>query len=97
MDRDVRWFSLPISVQISNIGGEVTRAIRWKNKNDRAKMLSSYKKAIEFLILTQRDPKNIHRRGELQAAIEELADFFIGENIYKTNDEILLKYYDAFI
>ena len=32
MDRDVRWFSMPVGMQISNIGSEVNRAIRWKKK-----------------------------------------------------------------
>ncbi len=97
MDRNVRWFEMPVSVQISNIGGEVNRAIRWKKKNDTAKMLSFYKKAIELLRLTQKDPKNAHRIGELQNCEEELADYFLGENLYGTTEDILNKYYDAFI
>ena len=27
-----KWFRMPVTEQISNIGGEVARAIRWKNK-----------------------------------------------------------------
>ena len=50
MDRDVRWFAMPIGVQISNIGGEVERAIRWKNRNDRIKMTEFYNKALELLL-----------------------------------------------
>ena len=34
MDRDVKWFSMPTSLQISNIGSEVGRAIKYKNKNE---------------------------------------------------------------
>lgn len=97
MDRDVRWFAMPISIQISNIGSEVARAIRWKQKNDTAKMLSFYHKAVELIRLTERDPKNTHRCRELQCCEEELADYFIGENVYGTTDEVLTRYYDAFI
>ena len=34
MDRDLRWFQMPIGEQISNIGSEVERAIKYKNKGD---------------------------------------------------------------
>ncbi len=97
MDRTVRWFAMPISVQISNIGSEVNRALNWKKKNDRSKMLNFYNKSIELLRLTEADPKNRHRRGELQCCEEELADFFLGENLYGTTEEMIRKYYDAFI
>lgn len=88
---------MPIGVQISNIGGEVERAIRWKNKNETAKKIEFYKKALELLSLTKADPKNIHRLGELSFCEEELTDYFEGENYYNTTDEMLLKYYNAFI
>ena len=97
MDKNVRWFSMPIGIQISNIGSEVNRAIRWKNRNDRRKAENFCKKAIEFLEITKKDPKNIYRIQELDAAIEELRDYFMGENIYRTTDEVLKKYYDAFL
>ena len=47
--------------------------------------------------MTCEDPKNKHRCGELRAAIEELMDYFIGDNMYNTTDEVLMKYYDAFL
>ena len=46
---------------------------------------------------TCKDPKNKHRCGELQACIEELTDYFVGDNEYNTTDEVLMKYYDAFL
>ncbi len=88
---------MPVSLQISNIGSEVNRAIRWKNKNDPEKMISFYKKAIELLRLTEKDPKNLHRIHELHFCEEELADYFLGENLYGTTEQMLNKYYDAFI
>lgn len=97
MDRDVRWFAMPVGMQISNIGSEVGRAINWKNKNDYPKMMSFYKKAIDLLNLTKQDPKNQNRLGELDFCTEELEDYFEGENYYNTTDEMLKKYYDAFI
>ena len=97
MDRVMRWYAMPIGVQISNIGGEVERAIRWKNKNDSERTDEFLKKALELLALTKSDPKNAHRIGELSFCEEELKDFFAGENYYNTTEEMLLKYYNAFI
>ena len=45
----------------------------------------------------QQDPKNKHRIGELDACIEELRDFFLGDNEYHTSEETLIRYYDAFL
>ena len=63
MDRAVSWFAMPIGVQISNVGSEVHRALRWKNKGDEQKKNSFCIKAIEFLKLMKEDPKNQHRKG----------------------------------
>ena len=86
MDRILRWYSMPVGVQISNIGSEVMRASRWKNRNDLQKMMSFYNKAIELIRLSESDPKNVHRRAELCACEEELADYFLGENLYGTTE-----------
>lgn len=97
MDRTLRWFEMGIREQISNVGSEVNRAIRYKNRNDEDKKKRFYEKAVELLELTCADPKNQFRLGELHACIEELTDYFAGENLYNTTDEMLMKYYDAFL
>ena len=97
MDRVMRWYSMPVGTQISNIGSEVMRAIRWKNENDIPKMMSFYQKAVELIRLSESDPKNIHRKDELHFCEEELADYFLGENLYGTTEEALIRFYDSFI
>ena len=86
-----------IGEQISNIGSEVNRAIKYKNRNEEDTKRRFYEKAVELLNLTCADPKNKFRLGELQFCIEELTDFFVGTNQYNTTDEMLMKYYDAFL
>ena len=97
MDQTVSWFMMPIGVQISNIGSEVHRALQWKKRGDEQKKRSFCMKAIEFLEIIKTDPKNQYRRGELDCCINELRDYFIGENIYNTTEEQLIKFYDAFL
>ena len=97
MDREISWFNMPVSMQISNVGSEVARAIRYKNKGDQQKAANFCNKAIEFLKIIEADPKNKHRKGEFDFCIEELNDYFLGTNEYKTTDAMLTSYYDAFL
>jgi len=97
MDREINWFQMSVGMQISNVGSEVARAIRYKNKGDDQKKINFCNKAIEFLELIEKDPKNQHRKNEFDFCIEELKDYFLGENYYRTTDEMLTRYYDAFL
>lgn len=99
MDKELKekWFSMSIQQQISNIGSEVSRAIAWKNKGNEKRADGFCQKAIDYLVLSVEDPKNVHRIGELIFCIRELQDYFLGKNYYNTTDQMLKKYYDAFI
>ena len=99
MDNELRekWFAMSIQEQISNVGSEVGRAINWKNKGNEKRKEGFCFKAIDYLQLTIEDPKNYHRIGELIFCIRELQDYFLGGNYYNTTDEMLKKYYDAFL
>ncbi|MDR3295077.1 MAG: hypothetical protein LBT26_04505 [Clostridiales Family XIII bacterium] len=94
MDRVLRWFSMPIGKQMYNIGSEVNRAIKWKNKDDGVKKLNFAIKAIEMLGLTKNDPKNFGRFDELHFYECELIDYILGENIYQNNDKSIMKSYN---
>ena len=93
----IRWYEMSTRRQMANVGSEVGRAIRWKNKGNARRKVGFCNKAIEFLEITKEDPKNQNRRGELDACIEELRDYFLGENEYNTTDDVLIRYYDAFL
>jgi hypothetical protein len=94
MDRDVKWHSLPIGMQIYNIGSEVSRAIRWKNAENYQRQLNFAIKAIELIGLTKMDPKNVKRFDELNFYQQELIDYLFGENMYENTDESIMKIYD---
>ena len=99
MDRKLekKWFPLPVKTQMANVGSEVLRAIKWKNKGDTQKEYAFYEKAQDYLMLTIRDPKNFACLNELKLCSAELYDFFIGNNIYNTSEKVLKKYYDSFL
>jgi len=91
------WFAMPVEQQISNIGSEVLRADKWKQRGNEKRMRSFYDAAIDFLLLSIRDPKNQGRKGELNLMIDELADYFVGENIWGTTSQTLQKCYNQFL
>lgn len=97
MDTTISLFTMPICVQISNVCSEVHRALRWRKAGNRQREIAFCEKAIEFLNVMKQDPKNKRRIGELDACIEELKDFFLGDNEYHTTEESLIRYYDAFL
>lgn len=97
MDRNIKWFCMSVGEQISNIGSEVERAIKYKNKGESNKSLAFVNKALELIERSQMDPKNKNRIQEFGFCKEELIDYFIGENIYETTDAALRKYYNAFL
>lgn len=97
MAEEMKWWKMSIGEQIGNVGSEVARAIRRKNKNDILGAQEFCIHAIEMLCYTKQDPKNVHRRKELSYAQEEILDYVLGENLYQNDDQSIMKWYDAFL
>ena len=91
-----KWLKMPYSMQISNIGSEVHRAIRWKNKGMIDRSVNFYERADEFLAYTLDDPKNAAMKEELEYRMDELWEYFIGDNKYHATEESLVAFYDQF-
>ena len=91
-----RWNQMSISEQMINIGGELERAIRWRDKNDTEKALNFLAKAEERLELTKQDEKNKGRLGELSLAQEEIEDFF-ADNQWQNDNDSIMKYWNSFL
>ena len=91
-----RWYKFSILEQMANIGADVDRAIRWRNKSDSENSQSAIYRALELLDLTISDPKNKSGRlKELARLRELLKDYFLGDNQYKALDDAFL--YNYFI
>ncbi len=90
-----RWAALTFFQQMGNIGSEVSRACRWKEKQKPEMMQKAFERGVELLDLTialSHGP----RLRELLRAREVLCDFFVGENDYHSTAEQMKRYYDAF-
>ena len=90
------WQKLSLVKQMANIGSEVERAIRWKNKNKPDIAGRALERALELFDLTIADKKNVKRLKEIARSRELLVDFFIGGNSYKCTDEFWQKYFYSF-
>lgn len=91
-----RWFKLSLVEQMANIGSDVIRTIKWKNKKNTAYSQSAFERVLELIDLTVADPKNKHRLKEILRAREALVDYFVFDNQYASTDELWEKYFYSF-
>ena len=81
---------------MANIGAEIGRTINWKKKGNYEMSSNALYRGLELLDLTIKDKKNKNSLKEILRVREALVDFFIGDNIYKSSDEIWKKYFYYF-
>jgi hypothetical protein len=91
-----RWQMFTFCEQMANIGSEVERATKWKNKGNAEYSSLALDRALELLDLTIKNETSASRLKELVRVRETLADYFAFENIYGSSDEKWQKYFYAF-
>lgn len=91
-----RWQEFSFLEQMANIGSEVERAIKWKNKGNERYSRMAFERGLELLDFTIEDRKNLRRLKELARLREALVDYFAFSNIYGSSDEKWQKYFYAF-
>lgn len=90
-----RWKNIPFFAQMANIGSEVARALKWKDKANAEYSRLALERALELLDLTKEDQKNRKRLKELCRLKEILVDAF-DKNIYKSSAKLWEHYFGAF-
>lgn len=90
-----QWFSKNIFEQMANIGSEVERTIKWRDKDKKYSEMA-FERCLELVDLTVADIKNRDRLKEILRSREALVDYFIGENIYKSSDSLWQNYFYGF-
>lgn len=89
------WQKLSLMEQLGNIGSEVSRAARWKEK-DHALFEGAVSRALELFDLTLEDPRWKRRQREIARARELFCDAALGNNPYHTTLQDLVRYFDQF-
>jgi hypothetical protein len=91
-----KWQSMSFAQQMANVGSEVERAIKWKNKNKTDRSQQAFFRALELMDFTISDKNNLNRLGELCRTREVLVDYFFADNQYNSTDSLWQKYFRAF-
>lgn len=91
-----RWNKFSIFEQMANIGAEVGRTISWRKKNNKEMSRNALYRALELIDFSVDDSKNKNSLKEILRMREILVDFFMGDNIYHSTDQIWEKYFYYF-
>ena len=89
-----RWYRFSLMEQFSNVGSDVLRAIRWKNKQEEKYSKSSFERSLELFDLTISDPKNRRQLKEVLRVREAWVDYFLYDNVYGTSDVFWQDYFN---
>lgn len=91
------WPTHSIVYQMGNIGSEVSRALKWKEKGNSHRAATAIDRALELYDLTiAANVNNPPRLREVLIAREEFCDYFFGGNSWHTDPARMQKYYDGF-
>jgi len=93
---DGRWRKLSFLEQMANVGSEVGRALNWQKKGNSASCRKAYERSLELIDLTLENAATFPRLKELSRLREAVADYFSGENTFKSTESSLRKYFDNF-
>lgn len=88
-----RWFKFSLVEQLANVGMDIDRTIRWRNKGDLEASKQAFERALELISLTILDPKHKGRLRELTRVREALIDYFVYNNEYGSSDELWQNYF----
>lgn len=94
MDED-RWIRMPLSMQMGNIGAEISRLIHWKRKCNHKNTEASWDRVLELIDLTvygiQKSDRPFRMKEILR--LRELVCDYAGEfNEYNIDGEALAEY-----
>ena len=87
-----RWFELSLCEQLGNIGSEVNRAVRFKDK-DQKNFDDAVNRALELFELTLKDPRWKKRLREIARARELFCDAITGGKEFKSSLRDLDRYF----
>jgi hypothetical protein len=91
-----RWKELPFLERMANIGGEVERALTWREKNNAEYSRKAFERALELVDLTLESPEKRSHLKELARLREALVDYFYGTNEFGSTESSWRKYFSHF-
>lgn len=90
------WQSQTLERQMANIGSEVIRALRWRDKHNALYANQANYRALELFDLTLQTSSHPPALREVARARELWLDYFVGNNQYHQTAKDWEKYFLAF-
>ncbi|MBU1127749.1 MAG: hypothetical protein KKG95_03955 [Candidatus Omnitrophica bacterium] len=91
-----RWARMSICEQMTNIGGEVSRALNWQKKGNPDFSRKAAERALELIDLSLDSIKLFSRIRELARLREAVVDYFWGSNQFSSSEKLWRKYFGHF-
>jgi hypothetical protein len=91
-----RWKTLSLCEQMANIGSEVSRALKWREKGNIEYSLRAASRALELLDLSLDAAETYPKLKEIARLRESVADYFYGSNEFGSSDDLWRGYFDHF-
>lgn len=91
-----RWAQMSICEQMTNIGGEVSRALNWQKKGNPDFSRKAAERALELIDLSLDSIKLFSRIRELARLREAVVDYFWGSNQFSSSEKLWRKYFGHF-
>ena len=91
-----RWNTLTLVEQLANIGSEVERTLRWREKGNEEYAMRAMERALELFALSLACPANKGRLKEIARAKEVFLDFVCGDNEFNSSADSLRRYFHPF-
>lgn len=90
-----RWQNLTIPEQMANIGSEIERTLKWREKNKQISK-NAFIRCLELIDLSLAYPRTYSVLKEFARMRELLVDFFLGKNEYHSTQPSLQKYFYSY-
>jgi len=91
-----KWQKFTLMEQLSHIGSEIERTIKWKEKRNNSYSKQAFYRALELIDLTLQTPLAYHRLKEIARAREVFCDAVLGGKEYHSSLEDLDRYFLEF-
>ena len=92
-----KWNKLSFLEKMGNIGSEVCRAIKWKEKQNKKYAELAFLRSLELIDLSLNSTLTYSQLRELARSREAWVDFFYYDNQYNTTAEQWTKYFDQLL
>lgn len=90
---DGEWLKKGFLEQMANIGSEVYRAIKWREKGNKEYAERAFNRSLELFDLTKESDLTYPRYKELLRMREIWVDFFKYDNEYNSTEEGINNYF----